>query len=36
VQALPTTYLINKKGDVVSVDLDGKELEDNIRKLLAE
>jgi thiol-disulfide isomerase/thioredoxin len=36
VQALPTTYLINKNGDVVSVNLEGKELEDSIRKLLEE
>ena len=36
VQALPTTYLINKNGDVVSVDLEGKELEESIKKLLAE
>jgi thiol-disulfide isomerase/thioredoxin len=33
---LPTTYLINKKGDVVSIDLEGKELEESIKKLLAE
>jgi thiol-disulfide isomerase/thioredoxin len=33
---LPTTYLINKNGDVVSIDLDGKELEESIRKLLVE
>jgi thiol-disulfide isomerase/thioredoxin len=33
---LPTTFLINKKGDVVSVDLDGKELEESLEKLLQE
>lgn len=33
---LPTSYLINKKGDVVSIDPEGKELEDNIKKLLKE
>lgn len=36
IQALPTTYLINKNGDVVSVDLEGKELEQNVKKLLEE
>jgi len=33
---LPTSYLINKKGDVVSVDLEGKELEESVKKLLQE
>lgn len=33
---LPTTYLINKAGDVVAIDLEGKELEEAISKLLAE
>jgi thiol-disulfide isomerase/thioredoxin len=33
---LPTSYLINKKGDVVSIDPEGKELEEAIRKLLEE
>ncbi len=33
---LPTTYLINKKGDVVSIDLEGKELDENVKKLLEE
>ncbi len=33
---LPTTYLINKKGDVVSIDLDGKALDENVKKLLDE
>jgi hypothetical protein len=36
VQALPTTYLINKNGDVVSVNLEGKELKENVKKLLEE
>jgi thiol-disulfide isomerase/thioredoxin len=33
---LPTSYLINKNGDVVSVDLEGKALEKKIKELLAE
>ena len=33
---LPTTYLINKMGDVVSIDLQGKELEQSVKKLLQE
>jgi thiol-disulfide isomerase/thioredoxin len=33
---LPTSYLINKKGDVVSVDPEGKELEESVKKLLLE
>ena len=33
---LPTTYLINKNGDVVSIDLEGKELDNNVKKLLDE
>lgn len=33
---LPTTYLINKKGDVVSIDLEGKELEQSVKDLLEE
>ena len=33
---LPTTYLINKKGDVVNIDLDGKQLDEKIKKLLEE
>ena len=36
IMALPTTYLINKKGDVVNIGLEGKELDENIRKLLDE
>ncbi|MFI5131199.1 MAG: TlpA family protein disulfide reductase [Chitinophagales bacterium] len=34
ISQLPTTYLINKNGDVVSIDLEGKELDENIKKLL--
>ena len=33
---LPTTYLINKNGDVVSIDLEGKALDENVKKLLEE
>lgn len=33
---LPTSYLINKSGDVVAVDPEGKELEKSIKELLAE
>jgi thiol-disulfide isomerase/thioredoxin len=33
---LPTTYLINKNGDVVSIDLEGKELDESVKKLLQE
>jgi thiol-disulfide isomerase/thioredoxin len=33
---LPTSYLINKKGDVVGIDLEGKELEETVKKLLEE
>ncbi|MBC7949229.1 MAG: TlpA family protein disulfide reductase [Chitinophagaceae bacterium] len=36
VYQLPTSYLINKKGDVVSIDLEGKELEENVKRLLQE
>src|SRR5262245_47516824 len=36
ISQLPTTYLINKKGDVVSIDLEGKELEESVKKLLQE
>ncbi len=36
VYILPTSYLINKKGDVVGIDLEGKELEKTLEKLLAE
>jgi thiol-disulfide isomerase/thioredoxin len=34
ISQLPTTYLIDKKGDVVSIDLEGKELDENVKKLL--
>jgi thiol-disulfide isomerase/thioredoxin len=33
---LPTSYLINKNGDVVSVDPEGKELDESVKKLLQE
>jgi thiol-disulfide isomerase/thioredoxin len=33
---LPTSYLINKKGDVVSIDPEGKELDEAVKKLLEE
>ncbi len=33
---LPTSYLINRNGDVVSIDLEGKELEEKIKELLKE
>jgi thiol-disulfide isomerase/thioredoxin len=33
---LPTSFLINKKGDVVAIDLEGKELEKVIKDLLQE
>lgn len=36
VSVLPTTFLINKKGDVVAVDLEGKELEKAVKDLLEE
>jgi thiol-disulfide isomerase/thioredoxin len=36
VNALPTTFLINKKGDVVAIDLEGTQLDKEIAKLLAE
>ena len=36
ISVLPTTFLINKKGDVVAIDPEGKELEKGIRELLAE
>jgi thiol-disulfide isomerase/thioredoxin len=34
--ALPTSYLINKQGDVVAISLEGKELEKTLEKLLKE
>jgi thiol-disulfide isomerase/thioredoxin len=36
ISQLPTTYLINKNGDVVSIDPEGKELEESVKKLLKE
>ena len=36
VSVIPTTFLINKKGDVVGIDLEGHELEDAVKKLLQE
>lgn len=36
VSALPTTFLINKEGDVVAIDLEGSKLDKEIAKLLAE
>jgi thiol-disulfide isomerase/thioredoxin len=34
ISVLPTTFLINRKGDVVAIDLEGKELEKGITSLL--
>jgi thiol-disulfide isomerase/thioredoxin len=36
VSVLPTTFLINKKGDVVAIDLEGKALDEAIARLLQE
>jgi thiol-disulfide isomerase/thioredoxin len=36
VSVLPTTFLINKKGDVVEIDPDSKELEKKVKELLEE
>lgn len=36
ISALPTTFLINKKGEVVAIDLEGKELNEAISRLLGE
>jgi len=36
VNQLPTTFLINKKGDVVAIDLEGGELDKAVAKLLVE
>lgn len=36
ISVLPTSFLINKKGDVVAIDLEGKELEKMIKELLQE
>lgn len=36
VTVIPTTFLINRKGNVVAIDLEGKELESAIIRLLKE
>ncbi len=36
VTAIPTTFLINREGNVVAIDLEGKKLEEEIRRLLNE
>jgi thiol-disulfide isomerase/thioredoxin len=36
ISQLPTTFLINKKGDVVGIELYGKELEKKIKELIQE
>lgn len=36
VTVIPTSFLINRKGDVVGIDLEGKELEAAIKQLLKE
>ena len=36
ISVLPTSFLINKKGDVVAIDPEGKELEKGIKDLLME
>ncbi|MBP7557669.1 MAG: TlpA family protein disulfide reductase [Chitinophagaceae bacterium] len=36
VSVLPTTFLINKKGDVVAIDLEGKALDEAVARLLQE
>jgi len=36
VSLIPSTFLINKKGDVVALDLEGKELEQAVKELLQE
>lgn len=36
INSIPATFLINKKGDVVAIDLEGKELVKEIEKLLAQ
>ncbi len=36
ITALPATFLVNKKGDVVAVDISGKRLEKALKKLLKE
>ena len=34
VNEIPTTFLLNKKGEIIAVDLEGKQLEDKIIELL--
>ena len=36
ISVLPTSFLINKKGDVVAMDPEGKELEKGVKDLLQE
>lgn len=36
ISQIPSTFLINKKGDVVGIDMEGKELEKTIKDLLQE
>ncbi len=36
IYALPTSYLLDKNGKLVAVDLEGKELEMKVKELLAE
>ncbi len=36
VTVIPTTFLINREGNVVAIDLEGKRLEEEIRRLLNE
>ncbi len=36
ISVLPTSFLINKKGDVVAIDPEGRELEKGINELLQE
>jgi peroxiredoxin len=36
IEAVPTTFLIDKHGIIVAIDADGKELEQQIKKLIAE
>jgi peroxiredoxin len=34
IEAIPTTFLLDKEGKIVAIDLEGKELEDAIKALL--
>ncbi|HSU28949.1 MAG TPA: TlpA disulfide reductase family protein [Chitinophagaceae bacterium] len=36
IYAIPTSYLLNKNGKLVAIDLEGKELEMKVKELLAE